>query len=467
MSQQIGLVGLGVMGRNLVLNMVNHGFSVAGFDLDPKKASQFREQTAGLTAQVYGGWADFVSALETPRRIMMMVPAGAPVDAVINELQPHLAAGDVLIDGGNSHFTDTIRRGQVLEQAGIRYIGTGVSGGEEGALYGPCIMPGGQPEAYRAVEPILTSIAAKVNGEPCCAYMGSGGAGHFVKTVHNGIEYGIMQLICETYDFLHRGLGLATPAIRDLFASWNQAEMNSYLMEITVLVLSRRDPGTGRPLVDLILDHAEQKGTGKWTAQSALDLGVPVPTLTSAVEARILSGLRDERLKASAILPGPAGAGDMAEASLTDSVRKALYLGMLACYAQGMALLREASREHGFGLSYATIARIWRGGCIIRAHMLESIHEALTREPDLPNLLLSPVFAREVAGGQEALRQIVAAAASSGIPMICSAATLAYYDSYRSARLPANILQAQRDHFGAHTYRRLDREGVFHTNWTE
>lgn len=466
MPQQIGLVGLGVMGQNLALNMANHGFSVAGFDLDANKAAAFRAKAAGKPIAICGTWEEFVASLDVPRRIMMMVPAGAPVDAVIKELLPRLSARDVLIDGGNSHFLDTIRRNKELNERGVHYIGTGVSGGEEGALHGPCIMPGGQAEAYRLVEPILTAIAAKVGDEPCCAYMGGGGAGHFVKTVHNGIEYGIMQLICETYDLLHRGLGLPTPEIKRIFAEWNDAELNSFLMEITVLVLGKRDPETGQPLVDLILDHAEQKGTGKWTAQSALDMGMPVPTLAQAVEARILSGLKTERVAAAEVLPGPAGGKDGAAAAVA-SVRKAFYLGMLACYAQGMALLREASKEYGFCLRYDEIARIWRGGCIIRARMLEDIRRALTQNPELTNLMLSPVFAARVAEGQAALREIICLAAQTGVPMICASATLAYYDSYRSARLPANILQAQRDHFGAHTYKRLDKEGTFHTVWTE
>ncbi|MGE5598841.1 MAG: NADP-dependent phosphogluconate dehydrogenase [Bacteroidota bacterium] len=465
MPNDIGVVGLGVMGQNLALNMARNGFTVAGIDLDPRKAEQMRARTEGMEITVADGWRPFIDALRRPRRILMMVPAGKAVDAVLDEVTPLLDAGDILIDGGNSHFLETIRRGRTLAAKGLHYIGSGVSGGEEGALHGPCLMPGGPREAYDLIEPVLSRIAAKVDGEPCCTYVGGGGAGHFVKTVHNGIEYGVMQLICETYDLLHRGLGLPTPAIREIMASWNQGELGSFLLEITVLVLGKVDPETGRPLVELILDHAEQKGTGKWTAQSALDLGVPVPTLAAAVEARILSGLKTERVKASSILPGPAQTG--ADSVPVETVQRAFHLGVLACYAQGFALLREADGEYGFGLDCGEIARIWRGGCIIRARLLDRIRLALRRDPALTNLLLSPEFAPVVRDGQEALRRAAIGAASRGIPAICLSATLAYYDSYRTERLPANILQAQRDHFGAHTYRRLDREGVFHTDWTK
>lgn len=467
MVQKFGLVGLGVMGMNLAQNIEGKGFAVVGYDRNPERVQAVREQTRGKNIQAFSTCTEFIAALEPPRSILLMVPAGEATDAAINELLPYLVPGDVLIDGGNSHFLDTIRRGKMLSTRGIRFIGTGISGGEEGALKGPCIMPGGDEDAYRLVEPIFTKIAARVDGETCCAYMGSGGAGHFVKTTHNGIEYGIMQLICEIYDFFRRGLGLPTPRVREIFAEWVEAELESFLLEISVLVLGKIDPETGRPLVDLVLDTAGQKGTGKWTAQTALDLGVPVPTLAAAVEARILSGLKKERVAASKVLPGPSGppAGDTGE--LIAAARKAFYLGMLACYAQGMALMREADKEYGFGLDYEVIARIWRGGCIIRARMLEEIRRAFARRPDLPNLLLAPEFAAAVREGEAALRRFVAAAQAAGVPVICSAATLAYYDSYRSERLPANLLQAQRDHFGAHTYRRIDKEGVFHTNWAE
>ncbi|MGQ9778390.1 MAG: NADP-dependent phosphogluconate dehydrogenase [Bacillota bacterium] len=467
MSQQFGIVGLGVMGQNLALNIERNGFAVVGYDRDPQKVEAVKARVAGKNIQAFANCAEFIAALNPPRSILLMVPAGEATEAAINELLPYLVPGDVLIDGGNSHFQDTIRRGKELSARGIRFIGTGISGGEEGALKGPCIMPGGDVEAYRLVEPIFTKIAAKVDGEPCCAYMGTGGAGHFVKTTHNGIEYGIMQLICEIYDFFRRGLGLSTPQVREIFNEWAQAELGSFLLEISALVLGKIDPETGQPLVDLVLDTAGQKGTGKWTAQTALDLGVPVPTLAAAVEARILSGLKKERVAASKILPGPTGplAGERDE--LIAAARKAFYLGMLACYAQGMALMREADKEYGFGLNYEAIARIWRGGCIIRARMLEEIRKAFGREPELVNLLLAPEFAAAVRDGQAALRKFVGAAQEAGVPVICSAATLAYYDSYRSERLPANLLQAQRDHFGAHTYRRIDKEGVFHTNWAE
>ena len=466
-SQQFGIVGLGVMGQNLALNVERNGFAVVGYDRDPQKVEAIKAKAAGKNIQAFADGREFINALRPPRAILLMVPAGQATDAAINELLPYLFPGDVLIDGGNSHFQDTIRRGKELSTRGIRFIGTGISGGEEGALKGPCIMPGGDPEAYRLVEPIFTKIAAKVDGEPCCAYMGTGGAGHFVKTTHNGIEYGIMQLICEVYDFFRRGLGLSTPQVREIFNEWAKAELESFLLEISALVLGKIDPETGEPLVDLVLDTAEQKGTGKWTAQTALDVGVPVPTLAAAVEARILSGLKAERVAASKVLPGPAGVLAARKDELIGVARKAFYFGMLACYAQGMALMRKADQEYGFGLNFATIARIWRGGCIIRARMLEGIREAFTRNPDLANLLLAPEFAAAVREGQAALRQFVLAAQEVGVPVICSAVTLAYYDSYRSERLPANLLQAQRDHFGAHTYRRIDKEGVFHTNWAE
>ena len=462
---QIGVIGLGVMGQMLALNIERHGFRVAGHDLDEEKVKAFAGNHPGKNLAGFETLADFLAALETPRRILMMVPAGKPVDAVIAGLKPHLAPDDLLIDGGNSHFTDTERRTAELEGAGIRFIGTGVSGGEYGALWGPSIMPGGQPEAWELVKPILEAIAADVDGEPCVAYIGPRGAGHYVKMVHNGIEYGDMQLIAEAYDILHRGLGLTAAELHQVFAAWNKGELESYLIEITADIFTKMDDETGKPLVETILDTAQQKGTGKWTSQNALDVGAPIPTVNAAVEARILSAYKDERVKASAVLTGPEPrfAGD--REAFIDAVRDALYAAKICSYAQGFAMLRIAGQEYDYHLNYGEIARIWRGGCIIRARFLNAIRAAFRRNPDLPNLLMDAEFGAAVETRQEALRQVVQYAVANGIPAPAFGSAVAYYDGYRSARLPANLTQAQRDYFGAHTYRRVDKEGVFHTEW--
>jgi 6-phosphogluconate dehydrogenase len=466
-----GFVGLGVMGRMLALNMQRHGFRVAGYDLDPEKVRGFAapgNEQSDLPALIpCPTMAEFLAVLERPRRIMLMVPAGKPVDTAIQDLKSSLEPGDLLIDGGNTFFMDTERRSIELEGLGIIYIGTGVSGGEQGAMWGPAIMPGGQPQAWQLVKPIFEAIAAKVDGEPCVVHIGPRGAGHYVKMVHNGIEYGDMQLIAEAYDLLKRGLGLSNAQLAQVFGEWNQGELESYLIEITADIFSRTDPETGQAVVDLVLDEAQQKGTGKWTSQNALDLGAPTPTINAAVESRILSAYKTERVAAAQVLKGPSMTPpETTEAlALIEVVREALYAAKLCSYAQGFALLRLASQEYGYDLQYAEIAKIWRGGCIIRARFLNDIRQAFTRNPQLPNLLVDPLFAEIINTRQASLRKLVSLAANNGIPALAFSSALAYYDAYRTARLPANLTQAQRDYFGAHTYRRIDREGVFHTEW--
>jgi len=466
MTYNIGVIGLGVMGQNLALNIESRGYSVAGFDLDSEKARASEKKWAGKPRmKTLASLARLVEALDSPRKILIMVPAGKPVDAVLAELKPLLKQGDILLDGGNSFFQDTDRRGKELEALGIRYIGSGVSGGEEGALLGPALMPGGQEDAYRLVEPILTSIAAKVDDGPCCGYIGRGGAGHYVKMVHNGIEYGIMQLISEAYDFMKSGLGMNAAQIQKVFAAWNEGEMNSYLLEITAAVLARLDPETGEPVVEVILDKAGQKGTGKWASQNALDLGVAIPTINAALEARILSAFKDERVQASKVLQGPAGSRGGED--LLAALKGAYQLASLGCYAQGFALMREASKEYGYDLDFREIARIWKGGCIIRARVLDSIRAAFAEQPDLPNLFVAEPFRSLANRLHPELRRVVARAVDMGVPVLALAASLGYLDSYRRERLPANLLQAQRDYFGAHRYERIDkpRGQQFHTEW--
>ena len=402
----------------------------------------------------------------------MMVPAGAPVDSVIAHLRPHLEREDILIDGGNSYFRDTDRRADELASAGFRFVGMGVSGGEEGALRGPSMMPGGPREAWDALAPILRAMAAKAeDGEPCVSYMGPRGAGHYVKMVHNGIEYGDMQLIAEVYDVLTRAAGMTAHEVAERFATWNEGELRSYLVEITARVLEHVDAETGKPLVDLILDEAQQKGTGKWMSQNAFDVGAPIPTVNAAVEARLLSALKSERVAASKVLPGPKtavaqGFSPVDRDRLINATRQALYAAKITSYAQGMALLRQASNEYKYDIDLAEVAKIWRAGCIIRAALLSDVRAAFSRNPSLVNLMLDDSFSKALASGQQALRDVVQAAVSAGIPVPALGSSLAYYDSYRSARLPANLTQGQRDFFGAHTYRRVDRDGVFHTDWT-
>ena len=461
----IGLTGLAVMGQNLVLNMERNGYTVAVHNRTVKTMQDFVAAHPGKKLISCETLADFVAAIDRPRKVMIMVKAGAPVDAVIDQLIPLLDPGDLIIDGGNSYFMDTERRSKDLESKGLRFIGTGVSGGEEGALKGPSIMPGGQPEAYALVKDIFTAISAKVDGEPCVTYIGPRGAGHYVKTVHNGIEYGDMQLIAEAYDILHHALGLTNQELSDIFAEWNKGELQSYLIEITADIFKKIDDETGQPLVDLILDEAQQKGTGKWTSQNAFDIGVPIPTINAAVESRIISSIKLERVAASKELAGPSAKFDGDRQQLIDAVRDALYMAKICSYAQGMALLRAASREYQYDLQYGEVAAIWRGGCIIRAQFLNRIREAFKRRPDLPNLLLDEGFKADVANRQGALRYVVTTAAQLGIPCLAMASALSYFDAYRTERLPANLTQAQRDYFGAHTFQRLDKPGVFHADW--
>ena len=465
-KQKIGLVGLAVMGENLALNIESKGFPIAVFNRTTAKTEAFLAGKAkGKNIVGAKTIEEFVASLEKPRKILLMVKAGQPVDDMIDSIVGHLDKGDLLIDGGNSFFKDTARRGKDLSQKGILYIGTGVSGGEEGALKGPSIMPGGPRQAYQMVEDILTKIAAQVDDGPCCTYIGPGAAGHYVKMVHNGIEYGDMQLICEAYDILKTALGLEAPELSEIFAQWNKGELDSYLIEITAAVLARKDDDTGKPLVDVILDKAGQKGTGKWTSQSALDLGVPTPTINAAVVARTMSAFKDERVAAAKLLSGPTAKYTGDKDSLIQAVREALYASKITSYAQGMALLREANKEYDWSLNYGQIARIWKGGCIIRAKFLDLIKQAYQRNADLPNLLIDEFFSEAVASRQDNWRMVVKLAVESGIPVPAMSGSLAYFDSYRRERLPANLIQAQRDYFGAHTYERVDKPGSFHTEW--
>ncbi len=468
-KQQIGVVGLAVMGKNLALNIESRGYSVAVFNRSYEKTEEFLQNEAvGKNFVGAKTIEEFVNSLEKPRKILLMVKAGPATDATIDSLKPYLEENDILIDGGNTFFQDTIRRNKELESTGIHFIGTGVSGGEEGALKGPSIMPGGQKEAYELVEPILTAISAKVSGDPCCTYIGPNGAGHYVKMVHNGIEYGDMQLICEAYFILKNVLGLSTDELHEVFAEWNKGELDSYLIEITADIFTKKDDESGKPLVDVILDTAGQKGTGKWTSQNALDLGVPLPIITESVFARFISAMKDERVKASQVLSGPSAEGFNGDKQeLIEAVRKALYLSKIISYAQGFAQMRVASEEYNWNLNYGEIAMIFRGGCIIRAQFLQKIKDAYDRDGQLANLLLDPYFKEIAEGYQSSLRKVISVAIEKGIPVPCFSSAIAYYDSYRTDTLPANLLQAQRDYFGAHTYQRVDKEGTFHTNWME
>jgi len=471
MANDIGLIGLAVMGQNLVLNMVDHGYSVSVFNRTRERTEEFMEGEAkGKNVTPAYTLEEFVETLSRPRKIMMMVKEGAPVDGFIEQLLPLLDEGDLIIDGGNSFFKDTIRRSKALAEKGILYIGTGVSGGEVGARYGPALMPGGQKEAYELVKPIFLAIAAKAGAnkdEPCCTYIGTDGAGHYVKMVHNGIEYGDMQLICEAYNLMRHGLGMPVDAIQQVFAEWNRGKLQSYLIEITADILAEKDKRTGKPVVDVILDSAGSKGTGKWTSQSALDLGIAAPTIVEAVFARYISAIKDERVAASAQLPGPARKFEGDVEAMVEATQDALYASKIMSYAQGFALMREASKEFGWSLNFGEIARIWRGGCIIRAQFLDRITEAFTAEPDLPNLMLAPYFKEAVLAAQDNWRKVVSTSVAHGIPTPAFSSALAYFDSYRSAVLPANLIQAQRDYFGAHTYKRVDMPGTFHIDWPE
>ncbi|MBO0690708.1 MAG: NADP-dependent phosphogluconate dehydrogenase [Candidatus Dormibacteraeota bacterium] len=462
-TAQFGVFGLATMGQNLARNIASRGTPVALYNRTAARTdTMMREHGSEGEFVPSHDVGAFVESIERPRAIMLMVKAGEPVDEAIAELRPHLAEGDLLIDGGNSFFQDTRRRAREVEAQNLHYLGTGVSGGEEGALHGPSIMPGGTAAGYERVEHVFTEIAAQVNGTPCCTYIGSDGAGHYVKMVHNGIEYADIQLIAEAYDLLRSAIGLGAAEQAEIFRTWNQGDLDSYLIQITSEVLAKTDESTGRPLVDAILDEAEQKGTGKWTSQHALDLGIPVTAITEAVFARFLSAERSQRSEAAAALPGPRG---RAEASLVDDVRDALYASKVVAYAQGFEQLAAAGSEFGWNLDLGSLATIWRGGCIIRARFLDRIREVFDEHPDLPSLLLAPYFVEAVARGQDAWRRVVATAVQVGVPVPAFSSALAYYDGYRRERGPANLIQGLRDYFGAHTYRRLDRSGSFHTRW--
>ncbi|KAA8786060.1 NADP-dependent phosphogluconate dehydrogenase [Paenibacillus amylolyticus] len=467
-KQQIGVIGLAVMGKNLAFNIESKGFSVSVFNRSPEKTHDLLKEAEGKNLIGTFSIEEFVASLESPRKILIMVQAGKATDATIEQLLPHLDQGDIIIDGGNAYFPDTQRRSKELEAKGFRFIGAGVSGGEEGALKGPAIMPGGQESAYELVEPILTAISAKVGDDACSTYIGPDGAGHYVKMVHNGIEYGDMQLIGEAYHLLKSVLNVSVEELHEIFSEWNQGELDSYLIEITADIFSKYDPETGKPMVDVILDAAGQKGTGKWTSQSALDLGVPLSMITESVFSRFLSAMKDERIAASKILNGPkaeAFSGD--KKAFIENVRKALFASKIVSYAQGFAQMRAASDEYGWDLKYGNIAMIFRGGCIIRSQFLQNIKEAYDKDAALKNLLLDPYFQNIVESYQDAWREVVAAAVKQGIPVPGFSSALSYYDSYRTERLPANLLQAQRDYFGAHTFQRVDKEGSFHFQWMD
>ncbi|WP_251869867.1 NADP-dependent phosphogluconate dehydrogenase [Enterococcus italicus] len=466
-KQQIGVVGMAVMGKNLALNIESRGYTVALYNRTVSKTEAVVEEHPDKNLKATYSVEEFVDSIEKPRRIVLMVQAGKGTDATIQSLLPHLDKGDVLIDGGNTFFKDTIRRSEALADSGINFIGTGVSGGEEGALKGPSIMPGGQKEAYELVAPILEQISAKSeDGEPCVTYIGPNGAGHYVKMVHNGIEYGDMQLIAESYDLMKNILGLSVEEMADIFKEWNKGELDSFLIEITADILTRKDDlGTGKPIVDVILDAAGNKGTGKWTSQSALDLGVPLPLITESVFARYISAYKEERVAASAILAKPeySYTGDKAE--LIEKIREALYFSKIMSYAQGFAQLRKASKEYEWDLPFGEIAKIWRAGCIIRARFLQKITDAYETNADIENLLVDDYFNDITKKYHQAVRDVVSIAVQAGVPVPTFSSAIAYFDSYRSDRLPANLIQAQRDYFGAHTYERTDREGIFHYSW--
>ena len=462
----IGMVGLGVMGQNLALNIADHDFSAVGFDRDSEKTKELVSRATG-GSRVFGvsSLQELTGRLKRPRAIIVLVPAGPPVDAVIEGLLPYLEPADLVIDSGNSHFRDTDRRLKSLAEKGLLFVGMGVSGGEEGARYGPSMMPGGPKEGYERVKPVLEKAAAQVHGEPCVTYLGGGSAGHYVKMVHNGIEYGLMQLLAETYDIMKHGLGLSNDALHEVYSRWARTELNAYLIEITAKIFLKSDDKTGMPLIDLIRDQAGQKGTGKWTSLDALDLQVPIPTLDIAVAMRDLSGYESERNAASKALKGPDSRYQGDKARFLSQLENALYAAMIITYSQGLALLRRASNAYGYNLDLEAVARIWRGGCIIRAALLEDIRSAFSTNPELPNLLLDPHLGQAVQVRQADLRSVLQVAAGLGLPVPGLMASLGYFDAYRRGRLPTNLIQAQRDYFGAHTYQRIDEEGTFHTQW--
>ncbi len=468
-KQQIGVVGMAVMGKNLALNIESRGYSVSVFNRTASKTEAVIEENPGKKLVPTYTIEEFVESLEKPRRILLMVKAGAATDKTIQSLLPHLDKGDVLIDGGNTFYQETIRRNKELENSGVNFIGTGVSGGEEGALKGPSIMPGGQKEAYELVAPILEEISAKAeDGTPCVTYIGPDGAGHYVKMVHNGIEYGDMQLIAESYDLMRNYLKLSVEEIAAIFKEWSEGELGSYLIDITADILTKYDPETGKPMVDIILDRAGNKGTGKWTSQSALDLGVPLPLITESVFARFISALKTERVAASKVLPKvEEGVPEVDKEAFIENIRQALYFSKIMSYAQGFAQLRIASEENNWDLNYGEIAKIWRAGCIIRARFLQNITDAYDKDAGLLNLLLDDYFNDITKKYHQSVRKVVSTAVLAGIPVPTYSSAIAYFDSYRAETLPANIIQAQRDYFGAHTYERTDKEGTYHFEWDQ
>ncbi|MGE5343359.1 MAG: NADP-dependent phosphogluconate dehydrogenase [Candidatus Omnitrophota bacterium] len=464
---EMGMVGLGVMGGNLLLNIADHGYSIVGYNRNPERIKSLRQEGKGLDIRGAENVEELVGLLRVPRVVMLLVPAGEPVDEVIAELVPHLQPGDLIIDGGNSHFKDTDRRAAQLAEKGIQFLGMGISGGEKGARNGPCMMPGGPREAYKRIGPVLEAVAARVDNEPCVAYMGPGSAGHYVKMIHNGIEYAIMELISETYDLMKRGLGLDNDRLHEVYTQWNESEVKGYLMEITGAIFKKIDEKTGKPLIDAILDVARQKGTGMWTTESAMALQTPVSVIDVSVEMRDLSVFIRERKQARLMYSWtmPGFTGD--RSAFLTQLRQALYVGMIVSYAQGMALLTSASEKYEYNLHLDTIAHIWRGGCIIRSELLNDIYDAYRKYPDLSNLLFAPRISYQVTEHHNDLRQVVRMAASLGIPTPGFMATLSYLDAYRSPWLPTNLIQAQRDYFGSHTYERVDAPGTFHTEWEE
>jgi len=465
-SFDFGMIGLGVMGRNLLLNMADHGFAVVGFDKDAQKTITLESSaTSGTTVKGVNTLAEMVQQLKQPRKLMMLVPAGKPVDDVIASLLPLLEKGDIVIDGGNSHYTDTLRRVTYLEDKGIHFMGVGISGGESGARKGPSIMPGGDPVAYPQVQPILEAVAAKVNGSPCVAHLGKGAAGHYVKMVHNGIEYAIMQLISETYDLLHRGLGLDNDELHKIYKSWNEGELQSFLVEITRDIFLKQDDKTPNRLVDMILDKAGSKGTGKWTSQDAMDLAVPIPVIDMAVSMRELSGFKDDRVKAAAIYKTSSVDIPVPKEIFIQQVHDALYFSIILCYAQGLAMLHAASAELDMEIPMPEVVRVWRGGCIIRSSLLEAFYSAYQKNSQLSNLLLDTDIAQLLQAKKQNMRNVIIHGIHMGYPVAGLMAALSYFDAYRSERMPTNLIQAQRDYFGAHTYQRIDEPGVFHTEW--
>ena len=461
-----GMIGLGVMGRNLLLNMADHGFAVVGFDKDTQKTATLESSaTPGTKVKGVNTLAEMVQSLEKPRKLMMLVPAGKPVDDVIHDLLPLLEQGDIVIDGGNSHYTDTLRRVNSLQEKGFHFMGVGISGGEQGARTGPSIMPGGDPAAYPHVQPLLEAVAAKVNGSPCVAHLGKGAAGHYVKMVHNGIEYAIMQLISETYDLLHRGLGLENDELHKIYKSWNDGDLQSFLVEITKDIFLKQDDKTDNRLVDMILDKAGSKGTGKWTSQDAMDIGVPIPVIDMAVSMREVSAYKDERAQAAGLYKTSTVDIPIPKEVFIQQVQDALYFATILSYAQGLAMLHIASGELDMQIPMPEVVRVWRGGCIIRSSLLETFYAAFQKNPQLPNLLLDGDIAQLLHAKKQNIRNVIIHAIHMGLPVAGLMAALSYFDAYRSERLPTNLIQAQRDYFGAHTYNRVDGPGTFHTQW--